>query len=139
MIRKMLFGGLLFTVASMLVACASVTLPQQSQSATAIEITVTEFQFSPQQIVVGAGSGVTLTLTNTGDLNHNLTIMARGYSVQPPFDEADQANVVFQLDAAPGESVSGTFSVPDDAGTYQIVSSLPAYLEGGMVAEIVAE
>ena len=98
------------------------------------EITVgmSEFSFTPSSSSVSAGSEVTVSLTNNGALEHDWVLMKAGYTVDSPFDESDQANVLAETSVGAGGSSTFSFTAPSDGGTYQVVCSVPGHLEGGM-------
>lgn len=104
-----------------------------------LTVNATEFEFTPDEVTVPAGSEVNITLVNDGQLTHDLTVMVLGYSTVPPFTDEDQENTLFTIRANAGETEQLTFEVPSEVGTYQIVSSLPGYLEAGMQASFIVE
>ncbi len=97
-----------------------------------ISVDMTEFSFTPSSNSVSAGSEVTVSLTNSGTLEHNWVVMEAGYTVDSPFDESDQANVLAETSVGTGGSSTFSFTAPSDGGTYQVVCSVPGHLEGGM-------
>ena len=97
-----------------------------------ISVDMTEFSFIPSNNSVAAGSEVTVSITNSGTLEHNWVVMNAGYTVDAPFDESDQANVLAETSLGAGDSSTLTFTAPSDGGTYQVVCSVPGHLEGGM-------
>ena len=101
-----------------------------------ISTVMTEFAFSPSSSSVSAGSEVTLTLTNNGTFEHNWTLMDAGYTATGPFDATDRENVFAATTAAVGQSTNFTFTAPSEAGTYQVVCSIPGHLQAGMEATL---
>lgn len=101
-----------------------------------ISTAMTEFAFTPSSSSVSAGSEVTLTLTNDGTVDHNWVLMDAGYTVTTPFDDADRAKVFAETSLAAGDSAIFTFTAPSEAGTYQVVCSIPGHLEAGMEASL---
>lgn len=101
-----------------------------------ISTAMTEFAFTPSSSSVSAGSEVTLTLTNDGTVDHNWVLMDAGYTVTTPFDDADRAKVFAETSLAAGDSATFTFTAPSEAGTYQVVCSIPGHLEAGMEASL---
>ena len=83
-------------------------------------ITGTEFEFDPDELTIPAGSEVTFTLVNNGVVEHDITI-----------DEVD-----FHLLAQPGETVSGSLTVP--AGIYMFYCAVPGHHEAGMMGTLIA-
>ena len=101
-----------------------------------ISVGMTEFSFTPSSGSISAGSEVTLSLTNDGTVDHNWVLMDAGYTVTTPFDDSDQANVLTETTVAAGNSGTLTFTAPSEAGTYQVVCSIPGHLEAGMQASL---
>ncbi len=101
-----------------------------------ISTAMTEFAFTPSSSSVSAGSEVTLTLTNDGTVDHNWVLMDAGYTVTTPFDDADRAKVFAETSLAAGDSATFTFTAPSEAGTHQVVCSIPGHLEAGMEASL---
>ena len=101
-----------------------------------ISTAMTEFAFTPSSSSVSAGNEVTLTLTNDGTVDHNWVLMDAGYMVTTPFDDADRAKVFAETSLAAGDSATFTFTAPSEAGTYQVVCSIPGHLEAGMEASL---
>ncbi|MCH7567614.1 MAG: cupredoxin domain-containing protein [Nitrospirae bacterium] len=127
--RRIPIIAMLVTGAGWIAACGG---PGTSEISTAM----TEFAFTPSSSSVSAGSEVTLTLTNDGTVDHNWVLMDAGYTVTTPFDEADRAKVFAETTLAAGDSTTFTFTAPSEAGTYQVVCSIPGHLEAGMEASL---
>jgi uncharacterized cupredoxin-like copper-binding protein len=102
-------------------------------------MSMSEFSFSPASASVPAGAEVTLTLTNSGTIEHNWVLLDAGYQAAAPFDADDQANVVAETKVAAGEVQTFTFTAPSDAGSLQIVCSIPGHLEAGMAASLTVD
>ena len=101
-----------------------------------ISVGMTDFSFTPSSGSISAGSEVTLSLTNNGSVDHNWVLMDASYTVTTPFDDSDQANVLTETTVAAGGSSTLTFTAPSEAGTYQVVCSIPGHLEAGMEASL---
>jgi len=101
-----------------------------------IAMSLSEFSFSPASASVPAGAEVTLTLTNSGTIEHNWVLLNAGFQAAAPFDADDQANVVAETNVAAGEVQTFTLTAPSDAGSYQIVCSIPGHLEAGMTGSL---
>ena len=127
--RRIPIIAMLVTGAGWLAACGG---PGSSEISTAM----TEFAFSPSSNSVSAGSEVALTLSNDGTLDHNWVLMVADYTVTTPFDASDQAKVFAETTVAAGGSTTFTFTAPSEAGTYQVVCSIPGHLEAGMEASL---
>ena len=126
---------------TLLIALAAMTLllaacgPQTAE----LEVTMTDFAFDPAEASVPAGAEVTLTLINDGSVQHNWVLMEQGYTAEAPFNDEDQANVVFESTVPADESETVTFTAPSEPGTYQVVCSLEGHLEAGMEATLTVE
>ena len=104
---------------------------------TEVTVNMEEFAFVPDQFSVPAGSEVNLTLTNTGALEHNFIVMNAGSEVEGTWAEADAANAFFtQNQTLAGETVTVTFTAPNEPGEYQFLCSVPAHLEQGMAGTL---
>ncbi len=95
-----------------------------ADSATALMVSGGEFHFDPAELRVAAGTDVTVTFTNVGSVPHTLTI---------PIADADTGAV------AAGESVSLTFTAPDEAGSYEFICTFGGHAEEGMVGSLIVE
>ena len=101
-----------------------------------IAMSMSEFSFSPASASVPAGAEVTLTLTNSGTIEHNWVLLDAGFQAAAPFDADDQANVVAETKVAAGEVQTFTFTAPSEAGSFQLVCSIPGHLEAGMTGSL---
>lgn len=107
-------------------------------ASTTINVTLTDFQFTPNSFTVPAGKEITLNATNNGAVDHSFVIMKLGHDLTSSFTDADQPNVYWEETAIPvGQTVSYTFTAPNEPGTYQIVCAVQGHFEAGMVAKLV--
>lgn len=125
MLRKLFFvlgiaAGLL-----VLAACGS-SGPEK------ISVTTTDFKFDPMTWTVSAGNEVELTIKNEGALEHEWVLIKKGMEVTMPFDADDEDKVFWEMEAAPGETKTETFTAPSEPGTYTIVCGTAGHLEQGM-------
>ena len=126
--RITLVMGLILVSSLLMVACGGGGPPAVEAS-----VVMTDFAFAPVNLDAPAGAEITLNLSNDGALEHNFVIMNAGSDVTAPWSDSDQSNVFFEETATvPDDSVTTTFIAPAQAGTYQIVCSVPAHLEAGM-------
>jgi len=102
-----------------------------------VSVITTDFMFDPTSWTVTAGKQVELTLKNDGVLEHEWVIIKKGMQVSIPFDDDDEEKVYWELEAAPGETKTETFTAPGEAGTYTIVCATPAHLEQGMKGTLI--
>ncbi len=128
-IRLQIYAGVILVLVAGLAACGG-------PSPAAIAMSMSEFSFSPSSASVPAGAEVTLTLTNSGTIEHNWVLLDAGFQAAAPFEADDQANVVAETNVAAGEVQSFTFTAPSEAGSFQIVCSIPGHLEAGMAGSL---
>jgi plastocyanin len=120
----------IFIIGAMLLAACGPGGPEK------ISVTTTDFKFDPASWTVTAGDQVELTLKNDGALEHEWVIIKKGLQVTIPFDDDDEEKVFWEIEAAPGETKTETFTAPSEAGTYTIVCGTPAHLEQGMTGTL---
>jgi len=130
--RKIVLLSILVIGAMLLAACG----PSGPEK---ISVTTTEFKFDPTSWTVTAGKQVELTLKNDGVLDHEWVIIKKDLQVTIPFDDDDEEKVYWEMEAAPGETKTETFTAPSDAGTYTIVCGTPAHLEQGMTGTLIVK
>jgi uncharacterized cupredoxin-like copper-binding protein len=125
----------LLGLAMLLPACGS----SSQESSTNVNVTMTDFQFSPRTFTVPAGQTITFHASNNGAVEHTFVVMKLGAAAIDKFTDADQANVYWQTKLGPGESVTETFTAPDEPGEYQIVCDIPGHFQAGMIASLVVK
>ena len=130
--RFLIYFAVILLLVAGLAACGG-------PSTAAIAMSMSEFSFSPASASVPAGAEVTLTLTNSGTIEHNWVLLDAGYQAAAPFDADDQANVVAETNVAASEVQTFTFTAPADAGSLQIVCSIPGHMEAGMTASLTVD
>jgi plastocyanin len=99
-------------------------------ASTSIQTTATEFAFDPDTWTVPAGEPVTLELTNDGAIEHEWVIIEQGTTLTST-EEFEEDHVVWEIEAAPGETETGEFTV-EEAGTYQVICAIEEHLDNGM-------
>jgi uncharacterized cupredoxin-like copper-binding protein len=130
--RFLIYSALILLLVAGLAACGG-------PSTAAIAMSMSEFSFSPASASVPAGAEVTLTLTNSGTIEHNWVLLDAGYQAAAPFDADDQANVLAETKVAASQVQTFIFTAPADAGSLQIVCSIPGHLEAGMAASLTVD
>jgi len=130
--RKIVVLSILVIGAMLLAACG----PGGPEK---ISVTTTDFKFDPTSWTVTAGKQVELTLKNEGVLEHEWVIIKNGMQVTIPFDDDDEEKVYWEIEAAPGETKTETFTAPSEAGTYTVVCGTPAHLEQGMTGTLIVK
>jgi uncharacterized cupredoxin-like copper-binding protein len=96
---------------------------------TALDIEAREFSFAPADVAIAADTDVPVTLDNIGAVEHNWAVLEAGTTISSESD-FDESTVVFQVDADPGTSDSGTVNLA--AGSYQVICTVPGHLSAGM-------
>jgi len=127
-LRKILILFLLLSVA--LASCQSGT------GAKKLNVELSDFTITPNQFTVQAGSEVTISVTNNGTVEHDFNIMMSGADIGNLFDEQDRTNVLWETNVQPGESKSAIFTVPEEAGSYQVVCAMPGHMQAGMIGKL---
>jgi uncharacterized cupredoxin-like copper-binding protein len=118
-------------IALLLTACGNSGPP------TKINFTMTDFAFSPGEFTIAAGQEITLHIKHDGTVEHNFIVMKYGTDAGEMFDEADQDNVLWEMDLQPGDSKTVFFPAPEQPGTYQIICGMPGHLQSGMVGKLI--
>ena len=128
--RKLLVF-LTLILAFMITACG------KSGASTDINFKMSDFAFSPGEFTIPAGQEITLHITHDGTMEHNFIVMKYGTDAGEMFDEADRANVFWEMDLQPGDSKTILFTPPAQPGTYQIICGMPGHLQSGMVGKLI--
>lgn len=134
---KKVLAGLLF--AAFLSACAG------GPASTKVTVTMTEFGFEPNTINVSAGSPVELTLVNEGAIEHDFVVevipvtdVSSSNSGDHHMSTMDHSEFDLHTSIAVGETSTLTFT-PTEAGTYQIICSVPGHKDAGMTGELIVK
>lgn len=117
-------------LALLLTACGN------SGPSTKINVTMTDFTFSPSEFTIPTGEEITLHVNHDGTVEHNFIVMKYGMDAGEMFDEADNANVFWEMDFQPGDSKTVVFTAPEQPGTYQIICGMVGHLQSGMVGKL---
>jgi plastocyanin len=104
-----------------------------------ISVITTDFKFEPNTWTVAGGQPVTLTITNRGANEHEWVLLKKETAITPPFGEKDEDKVFWEIEIEPGATKTATFTVPKEAGTYQVICGTPMHLEQGMKATLVVK
>ncbi len=130
-LTKKLLVFLTLILAFMITACG------KSGVSSNINFTMSDFAFSPGEFTIPAGQEITLHITHAGTMEHNFIVMKYGTDAGEMFDEADKANVFWEMDLQPGDSKTILFTAPEQPGTYQIICGMPGHLQSGMVGKLI--
>jgi uncharacterized cupredoxin-like copper-binding protein len=131
-ISTMVFNLLILSAFIGLAACGGAA----PQTPTQITVDMHEFMFNPQTVTVPAGAQVELTLINSGALEHEWVIMNQGVQVTPPFSDDDEANIYWEMEVPPGQTMTGDFTAPSEPGEYQVICGIAGHMEAGMVGTL---
>ena len=121
--RKLIFLiGLLVVVAAVVSACGpggggGGNNPPPGQT---INVEAGEFYYTPMDITAKPGEAVKVNFKNAGTVEHTFVIK----------------ELNFKLVAQPGQTVSGTFTAPTTAGTYDIHCDVAGHTEAGMQGKL---
>lgn len=129
--NKKLIVLLVMILAAILSACGS------SGPSTRINFTMTDFAFNPNEFIIQAGEDITVEAAHNGTMEHSFIVMKYAKDAGEVFDEADKANVYWEVDLQPGDSETVHFRAPDVPGTYQIICGMPGHLQSGMIGKLV--
>ena len=108
-----------------------------SGPSTTINVEFTEFHFTPDQFTIPAGKEITLNATNDGAVIHEFVIMKFGKTVGEDFDDDDEGNIYWEVEADPGEQKTATFTAPTEPGEYQVVCGTPGHYVAGMIGTLI--
>ena len=109
----------------------------KSGPSTNLSFSMNDFSFDPNEFTVPAGKEITVHVTHHGSMEHNFIIMKLGLEAGEMFDDADKANVFWEIDLQPGDSETVVFTAPEQPGTYQIICGMPGHLQSGMLGKLV--
>ena len=104
---------------------------------TTIDVVLTDFQFSPNTFTVPAGEEITFNSKNYGAVVHDFVIMKLGTNAGDSFDEADAANVYWEVELKPAGEINTSFAAPSEPGEYQIVCRVAGHIMAGMVGKLI--
>ena len=99
-------------------------------------VNASDFDVDVDVVAVAAGQEVTVQLRNSGNVEHNWTLLAAGVSVATSAEVVD-SDVLATVTADPSQSVSTRFTAPAP-GTYQVICIIEGHLEAGMNAMLVS-
>ena len=121
----------------MMILVWAVSACGKSGPSTNLSFTMNDFSFDPNEFTVPAGKEITVHVTHHGSMEHNFIIMKLGLEAGEMFDDADKANVFWEIDLQPGDSETVVFTAPEQPGTYQIICGMPGHLQSGMLGKLV--
>ncbi len=101
--------------------------------------TLDTFVFEPNTWEAAAGGEVTINLDNSaGTQEHAWVLVKQGITKDEAvtITDADTDKILFSQNVAPGQTGSGTFTAPTDAGDYVVICHIPGHAAGGMVGTL---
>jgi uncharacterized cupredoxin-like copper-binding protein len=102
--------------------------------------TLDTFVFEPNAWSTTAGSTATLTLDNTGQaLEHTWVLLPQTATMDEAIALADPPPadaILYELRVPAGETASGTFTAPAEAGSYIVVCAVAGHAAGGMTGTL---
>jgi uncharacterized cupredoxin-like copper-binding protein len=98
---------------------------------------MTDFQFDPMEFTVPAGQTITVNATNDGAVEHEFVVFNFGTDAGEKFGDEDEANIYWEVEVQPGETVTETFVAPSEPGSYYVTCGIEGHLEAGMLANFV--
>jgi uncharacterized cupredoxin-like copper-binding protein len=104
---------------------------------TTLDITMTDFKFEPTEFTVPAGQEITVNATNNGAVEHEFVIFKLGTDAGEKFGDEDEENIYWEVEVFPGQSASGTFTAPAEAGEYYVTCGIEGHLEAGMNGKLI--
>ncbi|MDX1613328.1 MAG: plastocyanin/azurin family copper-binding protein [Candidatus Promineifilaceae bacterium] len=131
--KKYMLIGLVLVLGMLLAACGGGDAETESVSLTFEGND--SFQFIPDTASMPAGAEVEVTLENAGNLEHSWTLVASDVDATAATDADVVVTGASTGSVAPGESATITFTAPE-AGTYQMVCTVPGHAAGGMVGTV---
>jgi len=127
---KKIIALIVTILALLLTACGN------SGPSTKINVSMTDFTFSPSEFTVPTGEEITLHITHDGTVEHSFIVMKYGTDAGEMFDEADKANIFWEMDLQPEDSNTLVFTAPEQPGTYQIICGMVGHLQSGMIGKL---
>jgi len=114
-----------------LAACGS------SGPSTKINVNMTDFMFDPADFTIPVGQQITITATNNGAVEHEYVIFKLGTDAGNHFGQEDEENIYWEVEVKPGDSVTETFTAPNEPGTYFVSCGIEGHLEAGMIGSLI--
>lgn len=104
-----------------------------------LTVTATDKGFDSTTYTVPAGAEVNVSFTNPGPVAHTFDILKADEHVTSYDAKEDEAKVLWELVALPGETKTGSFTAPTEPGEYEIICRVPGHIQMGMTATLVVK
>lgn len=102
--------------------------PEPTESRQSLRAAARDFAFNPDAWSATAGEPMTITFANSGTVPHEWVLMEAPITAEADFRED---LVLFEVEAAPGETARGDFLAPS-RGEYQVICAVPGHFASGM-------
>ena len=104
-----------------------------------LKVIAEDFKFIPTTWSIKSGATTSLLLSNHGKQAHEWVLLKLGAKVTLPFDEDDEAKVLWEIETGSAIEKKGIFIAPLKAGTYDIVCGKPRHIERGMKGTLIVK
>lgn len=98
-----------------------------------VDITADDFSFTPAVVEFPADRTVGFTMTNDGELEHYWVILEAPISSEA---EIEDAEIIFEMEAHGGDTVSKLFEPDLEPGVYQVICTEEGHFDAGMIGEV---
>ena len=130
--KKLMFRLIIsFLVTMVLASCKG------NAGSNKIEVAMDDFSFTPEEFTISAGKEITVSITNSGKEAHEFVIFKQGLNAGDTFGDEDEANILWEIEAEPGATNTGTFTAPTQKGVYYVTCGIEDHLGKGMVAYVI--
>ena len=106
------------------------------QSPDARTVAADDFRFAPEQTTLTAGVEVSITLRNHGSEPHTWTVLSEEIATEADFSE--DLVLAEVAETAPGAATETRITI-DEAGTYQMICTVPDHFDRGMFGSVIVQ
>ncbi|WP_298817649.1 cupredoxin domain-containing protein [Chloroflexus sp.] len=103
---------------------------------TEIDMVLTDYVFEPKEMIIPPGQTITLNITNKGAVVHEFVIMKYGTTIGESFGDEDEENIYWEVEVEPGQTMTVTFTSPEQPGQYQFVCGIEGHYTAGMAGTL---
>jgi plastocyanin len=101
---------------------------------TNIEVKIIDGNYEPSEWIVPSGQEITIKITNEDSTLHDWTLLSK--YTKFPLDTGNLPPLIFQQQIAPKTTISAHFKAPAAPGEYQVICTLSANNEKGMIGTL---